>query len=235
MVTLNQVSVHYNQIPILSEVSLCLRSGQIITLLGPNGAGKTTLVRLVLNLMKPDQGSIERQPGLRIGYVPQKLPIDATLPLTVGRFLRLKPQVSSWQLTPALERVGAEHLLHRPLSQLSGGELQRVALARALLSQPQLLVLDEPTQGVDILGQAALYQLIKELRDESGCAVLLVSHDLHLVMASTDEVICLNKHICCHGAPKTVSTHPAFLAMFGYPQERQQLAFYRHQHQDHHD
>jgi zinc transport system ATP-binding protein len=233
LMTLQDVSVQFDNTLILSEISLQLQSGQIMTLLGPNGAGKTTLVRLMLNLIVPSSGSIERQVGLRIGYMPQKLQLDATLPLTVRRFLQLKPGIDPQQLLPTLRRVKGDHLLKKPLYKLSGGELQRVLLARALLSQPQLLVLDEPTQGVDILGQLALYDLIQQLRDELGCGILLVSHDLHLVMAKTDEVICLNKHICCQGTPQMVSHHPAFLALFGCPEETQQLAFYRHQHQQH--
>ncbi len=233
MITLRDVNVQFGNSLVLSEISLQLQSGQIITLLGPNGAGKTTLVRLILNLISPSQGSIERQAGLRIGYMPQKLQLDATLPLTVKRFLQLKPGIEPQQLLPMLVRVKADHLLEQSLHKLSGGELQRILLARALLSHPQLLVLDEPTQGVDILGQLALYDLIQQLRDDLGCGILLVSHDLHLVMAKTDEVICLNKHICCFGAPKMVSNHPAFLALFGCPEETQQLAFYRHQHRQH--
>lgn len=233
MITLQDVTVQFDNTLILSEISLQLQAGQIMTLLGPNGAGKTTLVRLILNLISPSRGCIERQVGLRIGYMPQKLQLDTALPLTVKRFLQLKPGIQPQQLLPALLRVKAEHLLEQTLHQLSGGELQRVLLARALLNQPQLLVLDEPTQGVDILGQLALYDLIQQLRDELGCGILLVSHDLHLVMAKTDEVICLNKHICCFGTPKMVSNHPAFLALFGCPEETQQLAFYRHQHWQH--
>lgn len=208
LVTLNKISVTFGSRRVLNDISLSLRPGKILTLLGPNGAGKSTLVRVVLGLIPPSSGSLVREPGLRIGYVPQKLHLDATLPLTVSRFMRLKPGVKKADILPALTRVQAAHLLDQPMQKLSGGENQRVLLARALLNRPQLLVLDEPTQGVDVNGQLALYDLIEQLRKELGCAVLMVSHDLHLVMAKTDEVLCLNQHICCSGAPEVVSNPP---------------------------
>lgn len=234
LVTLNKISVTFGSRRVLNDISLSLRPGKILTLLGPNGAGKSTLVRVVLGLIPPSSGSLVREPGLRIGYVPQKLHLDATLPLTVSRFMRLKPGVKKADILPALTRVQAAHLLDQPMQKLSGGENQRVLLARALLNRPQLLVLDEPTQGVDVNGQLALYDLIEQLRKELGCAVLMVSHDLHLVMAKTDEVLCLNQHICCSGAPEVVSTHPEFIAMFGN-RGAEQLAVYRHNHNHRHD
>lgn len=234
LVTLENVSVRFGNRRVLSDISLTLQPGRILTLLGPNGAGKSTLVRVVLGLIAPDSGMLTQQPGLRIGYVPQKLHLDATLPLTVSRFMRLKPGVKKADILPALQRVKAAHLQHQPMQKLSGGETQRVLLARALLNRPQLLVLDEPTQGVDVNGQLALYDLIDQLRKELGCAVLMVSHDLHLVMAKTDDVLCLNQHICCSGTPEVVSMHPEFIAMFGN-HGAQQLAIYRHHHNHRHD
>lgn len=234
LVTLDDISVTFAQRRVLAGISLTLQSGKILTLLGPNGAGKSTLVRTVLGLLTPDRGSVQRAPGLRIGYVPQKLHIDPTLPVTVERFMRLTGGSRRADILPALKRVQAGHLLQAPLQKLSGGETQRVLLARALLNQPQLLVLDEPTQGVDVNGQVALYDLIDQLRRELNCGVLMVSHDLHLVMAKTDEVLCLNHHICCSGTPEAVSQHPEFIAMFG-PRGAQQLAIYRHQHNHRHD
>ena len=234
LVKLENVEVTFGRRRVLSDISLTLSPGKILTLLGPNGAGKSTLVRVVLGLVAPDEGRIHREPKLRIGYVPQKLHLDATLPLTVNRFLRLRPGVRKEEILPALRRVHAGHLADAPMQKLSGGETQRVLLARALLNSPQLLVLDEPTQGVDVNGQVALYDLIDQLRRELNCAVLMVSHDLHLVMAKTDEVLCLNHHICCSGTPDVVSLHPEFISMFG-PRGAEQLGIYRHQHNHRHD
>lgn len=234
LVTLDNISVRFGERRVLSDISLTLQPGRILTLLGPNGAGKSTLVRVVLGLLPVSGGTVERDRDLRIGYVPQKLHIDATLPLSVERFMRLRPGVRKADVLPALKRVQAGHLLNSPLQKLSGGETQRVLLARALLNQPQLLVLDEPTQGVDVNGQVALYDLINQLRNELNCAVLMVSHDLHLVMAKTDDVLCLNHHICCSGTPEVVSQHPEFIAMFG-PRGAEQLAIYRHNHNHRHD
>lgn len=229
LVTLDNVAVSFGQRRVLKNISLSLEAGQILTLLGPNGAGKSTLVRVVLGLIAPDQGIIKRSKNLRIGYVPQKLQLDGTLPLPVSRFMRLRPGVKRADIAPALARVHAGHLIDAPLQKLSGGETQRVLLARALLNHPQLLVLDEPTQGVDVNGQLALYDLINQLRNELNCSVLMVSHDLHLVMAKTDQVLCLNHHICCSGTPDIVSNHPEFISMFG-PQGAKQIGFYRHHH-----
>ncbi|KOC87638.1 zinc ABC transporter ATP-binding protein ZnuC [Winslowiella iniecta] len=234
LVTLENISVTFGQRRVLSDVSLKLEPGRILTLLGPNGAGKSTLVRVVLGLIAPSSGKLNRPAGLRIGYVPQKLHLDSTLPLTVDRFMRLRPGVKKADILPALKRVQAGHLLEYPLQKLSGGETQRVLLARALLNNPQLLVLDEPTQGVDVNGQVALYDLIDQLRRELNCGVLMVSHDLHLVMAKTDEVLCLNHHICCSGTPEVVSQHPEFISMFG-SRGAEQLAIYRHHHNHRHD
>ncbi|WP_275555025.1 zinc ABC transporter ATP-binding protein ZnuC [Mixta sp. Marseille-Q2659] len=234
LISLENISVSFGQRQVLSNISLSLEPGRILTLLGPNGAGKSTLVRVVLGLIEPDSGQLKRDNPLRIGYVPQKLHLDPTLPLTVERFLRLRPGTRKSDVLPALKRVQAGHLQHAALQKLSGGETQRVLLARALLNQPRLLVLDEPTQGVDVNGQVALYDLINQLRLELNCAVLMVSHDLHLVMAKTDEVLCLNHHICCSGTPEVVSRHPEFIAMFG-PRGAEQLAIYRHHHNHRHD
>ncbi|WP_160154769.1 zinc ABC transporter ATP-binding protein ZnuC [Microbulbifer sp. ALW1] len=213
---------------LLRDISLELEPAEIVTVIGPNGAGKTTLLRLLLGLTKPTSGSVERRPGLRLGYMPQRLHIDATMPMTVGRFLQLG--IDNVKVADALARVGAGQLAGARLADLSGGEMQRVLLARAAARKPQLLVLDEPTQGVDIGGQGEVYQLIAQLRDELHCGVLLVSHDLHLVMAATDRVLCVNQHICCHGHPEQVSRDPAYLELFG-----DKLALYNHQHNHHHD
>ena len=199
-------------------------------MIGPNGAGKTTLLRLLLGLTRPSVGKVWRRPGLRLGYMPQRLQIDPSMPMSVLRFLQLgQAQLDRPQAEAALQRVGAGQLADASLAALSGGEMQRVLLARAASRRPQLLVLDEPTQGVDIGGQGEVYQLIAALRDELGCGVLLVSHDLHLVMAATDKVLCINQHICCEGHPEQVSRDPAYLELFG-----DKLAPYTHQHNHEH-
>lgn len=220
---------------LLQKADLQLHRGKITTLIGPNGAGKTTLVRSILGLIKADEGQIWRSPKLRVGYMPQKLHLDSSFPLTVERFLTLagKP-LANWHETLLL--TGVDQLLKSPMQALSGGETQRVLLARALLRDPQLLVLDEPVQGVDITGQATLYQLIHQIRNQRQCGVLLVSHDLHLVMATTDTVICLNQHVCCHGHPQQVTNDPAYIALFGeHPERAAAMAIYTHHHDHQHD
>jgi zinc transport system ATP-binding protein len=219
---------------ILEGVDLAIDAGEIVTLIGPNGAGKTTLVKLLLGLFQPDAGRIVRRPGLRVGYLPQRVQIDPVLPLDVSRLLTLTRSASLERQQGVLDEVGVPHLLRSPVQALSGGELQRVLLARTLLTDPDLLVLDEPTQGVDFNGQAELYRLIAQLRDTHGCGVLMVSHDLLLVMAATDRVFCLNRHVCCHGAPESVRQHPEYLALFG-PRVASDLAIYSHHHDHAHD
>lgn len=233
LIRLDGVSVEFAGQQVLSEVQLRVHPGEIVTLIGPNGAGKTTLVRAVLGLLTPDRGQVHRKPHLRIGYMPQKLHVDASLPLSVLRFLRLVPGVDRVSALAALAEVGAEQVIDSPLQKISGGELQRVLLARALLREPELLVLDEPVQGVDVAGQAELYRLITELRDRHGCGVLMVSHDLHLVMSTTDQVVCLNRHVCCSGHPEQVGSDPAFVELFG--QAAPALAVYHHHHDHAHD
>lgn len=233
LIRLEGVGVSFAGQQVLSDVQLSVQPGEIVTLIGPNGAGKTTLVRAVLGLLKTELGSVWRKPKLRIGYMPQKLHVDATLPLSVLRFLRLVPGVDRKSALAALDEVGASQVIDSPLQSISGGELQRVLLARALLREPELLVLDEPVQGVDVAGQADLYRLITRLRDRHGCGVLMVSHDLHLVMSTTDQVVCLNRHVCCSGHPEQVSGDPAFVELFG--QDAQDLAIYHHHHDHAHD
>ena len=233
LIRLAGVGVTFAGQSVLQDVQLSVKPGEIVTLIGPNGAGKTTLVRAVLGLLKPDTGSVWRKPKLRVGYMPQKLHVDATLPLSVLRFLRLVPGVTRADVQAALAEVGAEQVIDSPLQSISGGELQRVLLARALLREPELLVLDEPVQGVDVAGQAELYRLITQLRDRHGCGVLMVSHDLHLVMSTTDQVVCLNRHVCCSGHPEQVSFDPAFVELFG--EDAKSLAVYTHHHDHEHD
>jgi zinc transport system ATP-binding protein len=229
LIQLSNIGKSFNGNKVLSNVDLNIEPGQIITLIGPNGAGKTTLVKIVLGLVGADEGQVTRHADLRIGYMPQKLHIDPTLPITLKRFLKLaEPDLHL--CINALKEVGIEKHLDSPLHSLSGGEMQRALLARAILRKPNFLVLDEPVQGVDVAGQEALYRLISQLRDRLPCGVLMVSHDLHLVMSATDEVVCLNQHICCHGHPDQVSNNPAFIELFGT-----KTAIYTHRHDHHHD
>jgi zinc transport system ATP-binding protein len=218
---------------ILHDINLQIDENQIVTLIGPNGAGKTTLVKIVLGLLAPSEGHVGLRNNLRIGYMPQRLHVDNSMPISVQKFLQLAVRARVELIEKVLEEVKASHLLHSQIHSLSGGELQRVLLARSLIQDPELLVLDEPVQGVDINGQAELYALIASIRDRHQCGILMVSHDLHLVMSATDEVICLNQHVCCHGHPEQVSNDPAYLELFGKKQA-ESLAVYAHHHNHSH-
>lgn len=218
---------------VLTAVSMRVEAGEIVTILGPNGSGKSTLLRALLGILPLAAGEVTRAKELRVGYVPQRLAVDRTLPMTVRRFLSLPSRVSDAEAAAALARVGVPEVAGRQMGELSGGQFQRVLLARALLSKPQLLILDEPTQGLDQPGEAAFYRLIEEVRRETGVAVLMVSHDLHVVMAASDRVICLNGHICCEGTPRVVSTAPEYRALFGLGTQGA-LALYQHVHDHSH-
>ena len=209
---------------VLQNIDMAICENEIVTIIGPNGCGKSSLLRILLGLHTADSGKITRRKGLRVGYMPQKLRIDDRLPLSVTGFLMLAPGARKERVQEWLERLSITALAKQPVQRLSGGEWQRVLLARALLIEPHLLVLDEPVQGVDIQGQRELYQLLPELRNELGCGIVLVSHDLHLVMASTDRVICLNGHICCSGHPDQVSISEEYNSLFGNQQGRQHVA-----------
>lgn len=234
LVSLSGVAVSLGGRAVLEGVDLEVAAGEIVTLIGPNGAGKSTLLHVVLGLVKPARGLVRVKPGLKTGYIPQRVKVDPVLPLTVRRFLNLPQRHGIAALEAALVRVGADYVMEQPVSALSGGELQRVLLARALLREPELLILDEPLQGVDLSGQTSLFNLIGSLREELGCAIIMVSHDLHIVMAGTDRVVCLNRHVCCSGKPEAISHDPAYLELFG-PQAARELALYSHHHDHHHD
>lgn len=209
-------------------VDLAVRAGEIVTLIGPNGSGKSTTAKLALGVLKPTEGRVQQRLNLKTAYVPQKVAVDWTLPLRVDAMMTLTQSLSLKEMEEALASTGAEHLLKREVRHLSGGEFQRVMLARAIARKPELLVLDEPVQGVDFAGEIALYDLIKKLRDKTGCGILMISHDLHMVMAATDQVICLNGHVCCHGTPETVATSDAYKQLFG--DRAGALALYQHRH-----
>lgn len=227
---------------VLHDVSMQIAPREIVTILGPNGSGKSTLLRALLGIVPVRHGAVLRKPGLSLGYMPQKLHIDRSMPMTARRFLSLPRRQSRAETEAMLARVGVPEVADRPMTGLSGGQMQRVLLARALLTRPELLILDEPTQGLDQPGEAAFYRLIEEVRQDTGVAVLMVSHDLHVVMSASDRVICLNGHICCEGTPRVVSSAPEYRALFGLGTQGA-LALYQHEHdhdhthdhgQDHH-
>ncbi|KFA59254.1 Zinc ABC transporter, ATP-binding protein ZnuC [Gilliamella apicola] len=234
LISLDNVSVEINHQKILDDVSLSINLNQIITLLGPNGAGKSTMVKVILGLIPHTSGEIKRLANLTIGYIPQSINLNPTLPITVKRFMHLNKKLKNKDIINSLSLVEAEYLIDKSIHQLSGGELQRVLLAQALAKCPQLLILDEPTQGLDVNGQILLYDLIVSAKKQFNCGVLMVSHDLHLVMAKTDEVICLNHHICCSGTPAIVSNDPEFISLFG-GHCASQIAVYKHCHNHQHD
>lgn len=219
---------------ILESVDIAVREGEIVTVIGPNGAGKSTLIRVLLDLQPRTYGSIQRKQGLRIGYVPQRFPTLPTVPLSVARLLTLTVRATPRDVDAALSETGILHLRDAAVTALSGGELQRALLARALLRKPQLLVLDEPVQAVDFIGEIRLYELIAGIRDRHRCGVLMVSHDLHMVMAESDRIICLNGHVCCEGRPERVRHDPEFSRMFG-PSAARMIAAYTHHHDHDHE
>ena len=229
IVKLSGVEVRAGHRVLVTGIDLSVSDGEIVALIGPNGAGKTTLIRAALGLVRPSTGTCRRRAGARIGYMPQRLNIDRNMPLTVRRFLGLAGKFEPGKRTRVLEETGIAGIIDSPVHDISGGEWQRTLLARALLREPDLLVLDEPAQAVDLTGQAELYRLIGEIRDRRGCGVLMVSHDLHLVMSSTDQVVCINTHLCCAGTPDTVSRDPSYVALFG-ESVAETMALYHHNH-----
>lgn len=222
----------YHQKQVLQDLSLSIRRNEIITLIGPNGAGKSTLVKILLQLEKPNQGQVKHNTHLSIGFMPQKIIVDPTLPMTAEKFLQLglksKTPQSLYYLKQITDELNIQSLLKTPIQSISGGEMQRMLLARALINRPNLLVLDEPVQGVDIQGQTELYHYINEIKNRTQCGILMVSHDLHIVMKTTDQVICLNHHVCCSGTPQSIHDHPEYQALLGTDTE--EIALYKHHH-----
>ncbi len=219
---------------ILDDVSLVVRAHDFITVIGPNGSGKSVLLKCLMGLLSYDRGLIERRSNLRIGYVPQAMVQDNVIPISAGRFLTLRKRATSAQVEQVAIETGIENSLHKPFGSLSGGELQRILLARALLDSPDLLVLDEPAQNLDISGQLSFYKLLREIYEERKLSILMVSHDLHMVMSSSKQVICLFHHICCSGEPQKVTRDPEFISLFGRDMA-DMMAVYQHSHNHTHD
>lgn len=233
LLSAENVTVSYGAQTVLQNVDLSIDAGEIVTIVGPNGSGKSTLLRVLIGALTPQKGKVHRAKTLTLGYVPQSLQLDPTLPLTVRRFLDLPKRVKEPEAVQALETAGASGLVGQQMTDLSGGQFQRVLLARAILSRPDVLLLDEATQGLDQPGSASFYRQIEAVRSDLGCAVLMVSHELHVVMSASDRVICLNGHVCCEGTPDVVSAAPAYRELFGSGTGGA-LALYRHEHDHHH-
>ena len=232
LVKLNNVGIQQNDKWLVKGVSLEVEKGKIVTLIGPNGSGKSTTAKIALGIYKNIEGNVEKFTN-NVGYVPQKISIDWTLPLRVKDFMVLTDSIKDELIDEALSLTGVLHLKEKNLGNLSGGEFQRVLLARAISKKPELLVLDEPVQGVDFTGEIALYELIKKISEKLNCGILLISHDLHTVMSATDHVVCLNGHVCCSGSPKDVARNNEDKALFG-EQASQTLAVYEHKHDHEH-
>ena len=228
LVKLKDVGLKLNDKWLVKGVSLVVEKGKIITLIGPNGSGKSTTAKIALGLHKNIEGEVQKLTD-KIGYVPQKISIAWTLPLRVKDFMLLTDDLNDKLIDEALTLTGVDHLKNKNLGNLSGGEFQRVLLARAISKKPELLVLDEPVQGVDFTGEIALYELIKKISENLNCGILLISHDLHTVMSATDHVVCLNGHVCCSGSPLDVAKNKEYKALFG-EQASQTLSIYEHKH-----
>jgi zinc transport system ATP-binding protein len=233
LVALDNAGLSISNKWLVREVTMKVNAGEIVTLIGPNGSGKSTTAKMALGIMAPSEGSVYRCENARVSYVPQRLSIDWTMPLDVNRFISLTRFLDKKAVKKALSMTETEHLYNAEVRTLSGGEFQRVLIARAIAHSPQFLVLDEPVQGVDFNGEIALYKLIENIRNELNCGIILISHDLHVVMSTTDRVICLNGHVCCSGTPAVVATEPEFRALFG-DRAANELAFYKHQHDHEH-
>ena len=233
LVKLDNVGVFRDDKWLVKGVSLEIDKQEIVTLIGPNGSGKTTTGKLILEILQPDEGSVSLNTK-KISYVPQKINIDWAIPIRVIDFMNITSKLSKSKIIESLELTGVDHLIYKNLLNLSGGEFQRVMIARAIAKEPELLILDEPVQGVDFNGEIKLYNLIKEISDEIKCGILLISHDIHFVMSSTDHVICLNGHVCCSGTPNDVAKNPAYIELFGET-AASAISLYRHDHNHTHN
>ena len=233
LVKLENAGVYRSSKWLVRGISFEINQGQIVTLIGPNGSGKTTTAKMILNILNTDEGLVKGNAN-KMAYVPQKINIDWTMPLRVIDFMKITSSLNNTQITESLVMTGVDKLLYNQIHSLSGGEFQRVLIARAIAKKPDLLVLDEPVQGVDFNGEIALYNLIKEISVNLNCGILLISHDMHFVMSTTDHVICLNGHICCSGSPSNVVKNPEYIKLFG-EHNSETLSYYQHQHDHSHD
>ena len=233
LVKLDNAGVYKSSKWLVRGISFEVNQGQIVTLIGPNGSGKTTTAKMILNILNADEGLIISGTD-KMAYVPQKINIDWTMPLRVIDFMKLTSSLNNTEIIESLMLTGVENLIYNEVHNLSGGEFQRVLIARAVAKKPELLVLDEPVQGVDFNGEIALYNLIKKISDKLNCGILLISHDMHFVMSATDHVICLNGHICCSGTPSTVVKNPAYIKLFG-EHNAETLSYYQHHHDHSHN
>ena len=233
LVKLENAGVQRTSKWLVKGISFEISQGQIVTLIGPNGSGKTTTAKMILNIMNADEGQITRNTD-KMAYVPQKINIDWTMPLRVIDFMKITNNLNDNQVIESLTTTGVDKLLYNQIHNLSGGEFQRVLIARAIAKKPDLLVLDEPVQGVDYNGEIALYNLIKKISVNLNCGILLISHDMHFVMSTTDHVVCLNGHICCSGTPSSVVKNPEYIKLFG-EHNSETLSYYQHHHDHSHD
>ena len=233
LVKLENAGVYRSSKWLVRGISLEINQGQIVTLIGPNGSGKTTTAKMILNILNTDEGLVTGNAN-KMAYVPQKINIDWTMPLRVIDFMKITNSLNNTQITESLSMTGVDKLLYNQIHSLSGGEFQRVLIARAIAKKPDLLVLDEPVQGVDFNGEIALYNLIKEISVNLNCGILLISHDMHFVMSTTDHVICLNGHICCSGSPSNVVKNPEYIKLFGQ-HNSETLSYYQHRHDHSHN
>ena len=233
LIRLENAGVYKSSKWLVRGISFEINHGQIVTLIGPNGSGKTTTAKMILNILNTDEGLVKGNAN-KMAYVPQKINIDWTMPLRVIDFMKITSSLNNTQITESLVMTGVDKLLYNQIHSLSGGEFQRVLIARAIAKKPDLLVLDEPVQGVDFNGEIALYNLIKEISVNLNCGILLISHDMHFVMSTTDHVICLNGHICCSGSPSNVVKNPEYIKLFG-EHNSETLSYYQHQHDHSHN
>ncbi len=233
LIEISKLEVKYGSKKVLQNINLSLNANEIVTIVGPNGSGKTTLFKAIIGSVPLSKGKISIKPNLRIGYVPQQLKVDQTLPITVERFLKLATRNNN-DIEKMIAFFGSENIFREQINSLSGGQMQRVLLARALVNKPEILLLDEATRGLDQPGISAFYRKIENISKETNCAVLMISHDLHVVMRASDRVICVNGHICCQGTPENVATSPEYQTLFGSNIDGS-FALYRHKHDHNHD